>query len=86
MKDHQSRRRCPHPAASGRTAASSRPVGLFDLTALAEHETAEPGRRRLERHLAEARRPPGKTLDAFDFEAVSVVRLRSWRSPPATPG
>jgi DNA replication protein DnaC len=46
----------------------------------------ERGRRRLERHLAEARLPPGKTLDAFDFEAVPVVRHRSWRSPPPTPG
>lgn len=27
----------------------------------------------LERHLAEARLPPGKTLDTFDFEAVPVV-------------
>jgi DNA replication protein DnaC len=34
---------------------------------LAEHEVAERGRRRLERHLAEARLPPGKTLDTFDF-------------------
>src|SRR5260370_26818250 len=43
------------------------------LAALAEHEIAERGRRRLERHLAEARLPPGKTLDTFDFEAVPVV-------------
>src|SRR5205823_10700884 len=41
--------------------------------ALAEHEIAERARRRLERHLAEARLPPGKTLDTFDFEAVPVV-------------
>jgi len=34
---------------------------------------AERSRRRLERHLAEARLPPGKTLDTFDFEAVPVV-------------
>src|SRR5205807_10272775 len=38
-----------------------------------EHEIAERSRRRLERHLAEARLPPGKTLDAFDFEAVPVI-------------
>src|SRR5438105_7744499 len=48
------------------------PAGRF-LAALAEHEIAERGRRRLERHLAEARLPPGKTLDTFDFEAVPVV-------------
>src|SRR6266704_3946849 len=48
------------------------PAARF-LAALAEHEIAERGRRRLERHLAEARLPPGKTLDTFDFEAVPVV-------------
>jgi DNA replication protein DnaC len=48
------------------------PAGHF-LAALAEHEIAERGRRRLERHLTEARPPPGKTLDTFDFEAVPVV-------------
>jgi DNA replication protein DnaC len=40
---------------------------------LAEHEIAERSRRRLARHLAEARLPPGKTLDSFDFEAVPVI-------------
>ncbi len=48
------------------------PAARF-LAALAEHEIAERARRRLERHLAEARLPPGKTLDTFDFEAVPVV-------------
>src|ERR1700675_4419381 len=48
------------------------PAARF-LAALAEHEMAERSRRRLERHLAEARLPPGKTLDTFDFEAVPVV-------------
>src|SRR5215469_412038 len=48
------------------------PAGRF-LAALAEHQVAERGRRRLERHLAEARLPPGKTLDTFDFEAVPVI-------------
>ena len=48
------------------------PAGRF-LAALAEHEIAERSRRRLERHLAEARLPLGKTLDSFDFEAVPVV-------------
>src|ERR1700759_1619973 len=48
------------------------PAGRF-LAALAEHEIAERSRRRLERHLAEARLPSGKTLDTFEFEAVPVV-------------
>ena len=48
------------------------PAARF-LAALAEHETAERGRRRIERHLAEARLPVSKTLDTFDFEAVPVV-------------
>ncbi len=43
------------------------------LAALAEHEMADRGRRRIERHLAEARLPVGKTLDSFDFEAVPMV-------------
>jgi DNA replication protein DnaC len=38
------------------------PAARF-LASLAEHEIAERSRRRLERHLAEARLPPGKTLD-----------------------
>src|SRR5207248_304381 len=48
-------------------------ASLAALAALAEHEIAERSRRRLERHLAEARLPPGKTLDTFDFEAVPVI-------------
>lgn len=48
------------------------PAARF-LAALAEHEMAERVRRRIERHLAEAHLPPGKTLDTFDFEAVPVV-------------
>jgi DNA replication protein DnaC len=48
------------------------PAARF-LAALAEHEIAERARRRIERHLAEARLPPGKSLDAFDFEAVPFV-------------
>jgi DNA replication protein DnaC len=43
------------------------------LAALAEHEVAERGRRRIERHLAEARLPVGKTLASFDFEAVPML-------------
>src|SRR6516165_10524968 len=38
------------------------PAARF-LAALAEHEIADRGRRRIERHLAEARLPVGKTLD-----------------------
>lgn len=48
------------------------PAARF-LVALAEHEMAERSRRRIERHLAEAKLPPGKTLDTFDFEAVPVI-------------
>ena len=43
------------------------------LAALAEHEIAERATRRIERHLAEARLPPGKTLETFDFNAVPMV-------------
>jgi DNA replication protein DnaC len=43
------------------------------LAADAEHELAERGQRRIERHLAEARLPVGKTFDGFDFDAVPVV-------------
>jgi len=48
------------------------PAARF-LSALAEHELAERDRRRIERHLSEARLPPGKTLDSFDFEAVPML-------------
>jgi DNA replication protein DnaC len=48
------------------------PAARF-LAAIAEHELAERGRRRIERHLAEARLPPGKTLDTFDFETVPML-------------
>jgi DNA replication protein DnaC len=48
------------------------PAARF-LAALAEHEIADRARRRIERHLAEARLPVGKTLDSFDFNAVPMV-------------
>jgi DNA replication protein DnaC len=48
------------------------PAARF-LAALGEHELAERNRRRFERHLDEARLPPGKTLDAFDFTAVPTI-------------
>jgi len=43
------------------------------LAALAETEIADRSRRRIERHLAEARLPPGKSLATFDFDAVPMV-------------
>ena len=49
------------------------PAARF-LAAITEHELAERDRRRIERHLAEARLLPGKTLDTFEFEAVPFVR------------
>ncbi len=48
------------------------PAGRF-LATIAEHEIAERGRRRTERHLVEARLPTGKTFDSFDFEAVPMI-------------
>src|SRR5207253_10735616 len=48
------------------------PAARF-LTAIAEHELAERDRRRIERHLAEARLLPGKTLDTFAFEPVPMI-------------
>ena len=48
------------------------PAARF-LAAIAEHELAERAHRRIERHLAEAHLPPGKTLDSFDFEAVPMI-------------
>jgi DNA replication protein DnaC len=48
------------------------PAARF-LAALAEHEIADRGRRRIERHLAEAKLPAGKTLDSFDFDAAPIV-------------
>jgi DNA replication protein DnaC len=43
------------------------------LSTLAELEVAERARRRVERHLVEARLPPDKTLDSFDFTAVPML-------------
>lgn len=48
------------------------PASRF-LTALAEHELAERDRRRIERHLAEAHLPAGKSLDCFAFDAVPMI-------------
>jgi len=48
------------------------PAARF-LATLTEHEMAERARRRIERHLDEARLPLGKTLDTFDFDAVPMI-------------
>src|ERR1700760_1926220 len=48
------------------------PAARF-LSALAELEIAERGRRRTERNLAEAHLPPSKTLDNFDFSVVPML-------------
>jgi DNA replication protein DnaC len=48
------------------------PASRF-LAVIAEHEIAERGRRRIERHLVEARLPTGKTFASFDFEAVPMI-------------
>lgn len=51
------------------------------LSALAEHELAERAERRIARHLANARLPPGKSLEAFDFAAVPMVSKAPGRGP-----
>ena len=43
------------------------PAARF-LAALAEHEAADRTRRRIERHMAEARLPAGKTLATFEAD------------------
>ena len=48
------------------------PAARF-LATLAEQEVADRSCRRMERHLAEARLPAGKTLATFNFEAVPMV-------------
>src|SRR5712692_9407208 len=48
------------------------PAARF-LAALAELEIADRARRRIERHLAEAKLPAAKTLASFDFAAVPMV-------------
>lgn len=48
------------------------PAARF-LSVLAELELAERGRRRIERHLGDARLPPDKTLENFDFSAVPML-------------
>ena len=48
------------------------PAARF-LAALAEFEVADRVRRRTERHMAEAKLPPGKTIAVFDFAHVPMV-------------
>lgn len=60
------------PDFAGRADKEGWPAARF-LAALAEHEMAERARRRIQRHLDEARLPPGKTLDSFDFSAVPMI-------------
>ena len=43
------------------------------LATLTELELAERDQRRIQRHLLEARLPPGKTLDSFEFTAVPML-------------
>ena len=60
------------PAFALRSDKEGWPAARF-LAALAEHEVAERDRRRIERHLGEARLLPGKTLDNFDFDVVPMI-------------
>jgi DNA replication protein DnaC len=60
------------PALAARADKEGWPAARF-LAALVEHEIAERTRRRTGRHLEEARLPPGKSIDSFDFEAVPMV-------------
>lgn len=60
------------PEIAARADKEGWPAARF-LAALAEHEVAERDRRRIERHLGEARLPPGKTLDSFAFDAVPMI-------------
>ena len=57
---------------AARADAEGWPAARF-LATLAEHEIAERAQRRFERHLDEARLPPGKTLATFDFDAVPMI-------------
>ena len=62
------------------------PAARF-LAALAEHEMVDRVRRRMERHLAEARLPAGKTLATFDFDSVPMVsKAQVMALAPATAG
>ena len=60
------------PAFAERADREGWPAARF-LSVLAEHELEERARRRVQRHLSEARLLPGKTLANFDFAAVPTV-------------
>jgi DNA replication protein DnaC len=60
------------PLLSQRSDKEGWPAARF-LATLAEHEIAQRDRRRIERHLADARLLPGKTLDTFDFNATPML-------------
>ncbi|VIO71659.1 hypothetical protein CI41S_30230 [Bradyrhizobium ivorense] len=60
------------PKLAARSDKEGWPAARF-LAALAEHEAADRTRRRIERHMAEARLPAGKTLATFDFESVPML-------------
>ncbi len=59
--------------AIGQTADTEGWPAARTLATLLEHEVAERANRRTARHLAEARLPPGKTLDTFDFAAAPMI-------------
>ena len=60
------------PAFADRADREGWPAARF-LAALAELELAERDRRRIQRHLREARLPMGKTLESLDFAAVPTL-------------
>ena len=62
---------CGRASPSGPIAKVGRRARL--LATLTELELAERDQRRIQRHLLEARLPPGKTLDNFDFTAVPML-------------
>lgn len=57
----------------GQTADTEGWPAARTLATLLEHEVAERANRRIQRHLLEARLPPGKTLDTFDFAAAPTI-------------
>jgi DNA replication protein DnaC len=60
------------PAYAERSDKEGWPAARLLMT-LAEQELAERDRRRIERHLAEARLLPGKTLENFQFDTVPMI-------------
>ncbi len=64
--------KAPWPRFAEQADKEGRPAARL-LSTLVEHELAERDRRRIERHLAQARLLPGKTIDTFDFTAVPML-------------